>query len=480
MANRTERVPYTDGLLLGQGFNTYLQDGRKSDAVTVTTGDESTDESTSLDISYSAQMITEYDQLIESLEISAGAGVSKMDVGGSIDAKFLDRDEFERSFLTYLVKVDVRRQPGPMAHYHLNWTSPANPHEIFGDRFISNFITGGALFARVSILSLDSSHHRDIEQAANVAFPVYGVDVKLTEEIKQSMHKIHQRSTVNIYFHYVGAPPQTIREEFDADLDNNSLIQLKATADKFLAAAKNHSWKRFALLERYPHVSNWDAQFKPLDYSDAEDRSWAVFNDYTECRAVQTMIRAIKENHYKNGWQQREQLDDAASNALEAYRKWVTSVSANPDHAKTKPSVEAPRDLRTKVLHAVKATRYIGQSIQLKNRARTYFLDKALHHNAKQHFVVEAFDFDDVAGTTSLLFGKKRGEDKYICLIGRDMTPGYEEISEMWVFEKPVHKVFEQGIKVFALAEMGVIELEPYGLNREITQELFSFYAKKM
>ncbi|KAL7932977.1 hypothetical protein V8C35DRAFT_328183 [Trichoderma chlorosporum] len=152
-----DRVPYVDGLTEGQGYNTFLQNGCMHGAASITKKADAANPLPPVEVTYEPDLITDYEKLVSSLDISAGAGISKLEIGGEIDAKFLDRTEIETSFMTYLVKVDVRQQPSTTSEYTFNWTSPGKPQEIYGDRFISDFVKGGALFARVSIITKDTS-----------------------------------------------------------------------------------------------------------------------------------------------------------------------------------------------------------------------------------------------------------------------------------------------------------------------------------
>lgn len=43
--------------------------------------------------------------------------------------------------MTYLVRVDVKKQPSAALKYQFNWTDPENPHETYGDRFISGNVS---------------------------------------------------------------------------------------------------------------------------------------------------------------------------------------------------------------------------------------------------------------------------------------------------------------------------------------------------
>ncbi|KAM4066456.1 hypothetical protein HRG_000555 [Hirsutella rhossiliensis] len=473
-----ERVPYEDALTEGQGFNTFLQSGCMHDAVEIKGKPDSSKGSNDVEIIYNAQKITSYEKLVEALEIGASVGVSKMQTTGKAEFKFLDRREFETSFLTYLVKVDIRQQPSATSQYSFKWTAPANPNETYGNRFISGFVRGGALFARVSIVTEDSTHKRDIEQSATAAFSMYGVDVNVTQSMKSNLEQIQKHSKVHIYLHYVGAPPTNQAQTSGKEDD---LLQLKSTADSFLADAKNHQWKRFALLEKYTNISDWKGQFTPLNYVGAADRSWSVFIDFTKYRATQKMIQDTDQDHYKGGKATMEKLNERASDALEGYRNWITGVSIDPEKAKQKPGYDSPERFRQEVLLAIQTKRFIAQKLSLDNGRQTHIIDDHLHPQATKLFELEAYQYGDVIGTSNVLFGKKDddGIDKYICLMGRNVTPGYIEQSRFWVSEKAIEGVFEQKVSVVALPGLGCIQLELEDSGSQATKH-FDFYVKKV
>lgn len=72
---------------------------------------------------------------------------------------------------------------------------------------------------------------------------MYGVDVQVTQAMRSSTDKICKNSDVKIYIHYVGAPPG-YRPDIAVNEDDNAFIQLKKTADKFLADAQKQDYMR--------------------------------------------------------------------------------------------------------------------------------------------------------------------------------------------------------------------------------------------
>jgi hypothetical protein len=109
-------------------------------------------------------------------------------------------------------------------------------------------------------------------------------------------------------------------------------------------------------------------------------------------------------------------------------------------------------------------------------------IDKDLRPKAKKLFGIEAYDFNDVIGITNVIFGQKdSGEDKFICEIGRKISPGYKEMSHLFASENQLGKGFNQKINVYSIEEVGSIELEleEAGGQGRNDPPLFSFYARK-
>ncbi|KJZ77281.1 hypothetical protein HIM_03602 [Hirsutella minnesotensis 3608] len=455
-----EQVPYKDGLSRGQGFNTYTQTGCMHNAVDITEPIKSDNASPDqVEVTYAAEKIVEYQKLIQSLDISASATMSEASTGGEGGAKarFLDQSEFESSFLTYLVKVDVRRQPSSSSKYAFKWIKPRNPHRAYCNRFISG--KGGALFARVSIITKDASKHREVEQSAEVAFSVFGINTKVTDSIKSSFEEIQKHSEVRVFLHYVGAPPE-YKDKISAG-HNDELLQLKETADRFLAEAQRHEWRRFALLEKYDNLAQFNSSFEPLDYAEASDRSWSVFGDFTEYLGIQKLIRQVPSTQYSGGRVTRDRLDRRASDIIAGYRRWVARVARRPQFAKQRPAYSHPAVFREQILLAIRPNKYIVQRLSLGKDGSTDIIDKTLRPGAAKLFEIRAYDKPGVPGTVNLMFVKKRGEDKFTCLMGRSVTPGYEMLSQLWVFDAPVHAVGNETVEVVTRPRMGSIELVP-------------------
>ncbi|PFH58640.1 hypothetical protein XA68_13433 [Ophiocordyceps unilateralis] len=480
-----ERVPYADDLTEGQGYNTFLGAGCMHGAVNV--GRVSSDMADQVEVEYSAERITDYKQLVRSLDVGASTAMSSMAMPGihsegSISARFLDRSELERSFLTYLVRVDVRRQPVSRSTYGFKWTTPHNANRTYCDRFISGFVKGGALFARVSIITKDESKGREVDQSAKAAFSIYGINTRVTQSIKEQMDSIYKHSEVRIYLHYVGAKPVVQGKPITGrHLD---LLRLKDTADAFLDAAKKHEWKRFAQLERYTNVPDFRDAFQPPDYSEAKDRSWSVLVDFSDLLSLQKDVRQVGPERYVNGRTTLEALDGRLTDALKRHREWVDAVSQRPEASRVRPWVGSPSDWRAEFLRSIRRTTWIAQRLRLRNGGWTDIMDKRLRPGAKKLFEIKAFGFGGVPGATRLVFGRRRNKDSYTCLLGRDVPRDWEVLSALWVFATPVPGYSNETVQVSGVPQLNSIQLRlgaipEQGLLKRQETTLFGFYVTK-
>ncbi|KAF4582835.1 hypothetical protein GQ602_005979 [Ophiocordyceps camponoti-floridani] len=457
-----ERVPYLDDLTEGQGYNTFLGTGCVHGAVDVDRV-VSKDVPEQVEVDYFAERITDYKQLVKSLDFGASVAMSTAAIPGmriesSISAHILDRSELENSFLTYLVRVDVRRQPVSLSKYSFKWMEPHDANRTYCDRFISDFVKGGALFARVSIITKDETKHREVDQAAKAVFGIYGVNSEVTQAVRQRLDTIHKHSEVRIYMHYVGAKPM-VQGKQPSDRFGD-LLRLKETADAFLDEAKKHEWKRFAQLERYTNIPNFGGSFSPPDYAEAKDRSWSVLMTFSHLVSLQKDVRSVPSSHYFNGTATLQALDDGLTDALQSHRDWIDAVSERPEVSRVRPWIGSPSAMRAEFLRSIRRKTWIAQRLRLRNGGWTDILDETLRPGAKQLFTIKAYGFGGVPGTTRLVFGRRQGqEDSFTCLLGRDPPRNWEVLSTLWVFTAPVPGYSDETVQVSAVPQLGSIQL---------------------
>ncbi|KAG9194358.1 hypothetical protein G6011_04393 [Alternaria panax] len=462
-----EVVPYKAGMQHGQGYNTYLQSLCVKDAVTI---DRHEDKDPAFTREYDSEFIEEYEKIAKSMKISAGAAVSGWGQSGNVNVSILNRSEFESSTLTYEVKVLVQHQVSVLDKHSFNKIETSNPHATYGDRFIADFIKGGHFYARVSITAKNSSETSELKQSAELAMTMYGVSGKVTQEVEQAVSSIKRNASVKItIIESTGTNKNsTSGGSFAVQAEESSdLLAVKAKADQFYKDADTgkHSYILFAVLGKYRNLSNFGSYFVPFDYQIASLRSWALFNDFTLYKAIETMIKAVPAGKFKDGSERKTQLSNQAINIFENIRNRVHRIAEHPEVAKETPDHEKPDNFRLEVLKAIKTVDFHAQSKIIPN-TDDYWTDMILPSkgSSEEHlFTFPAFDFGDLIGTEVISFGKKNSAEDYICLIGERATSvdGYKELSHFWIFPDSVEK--------FAM--------DMYAVSKVSTRNLMRVYA---
>ncbi|KAF4537780.1 uncharacterized protein LTHEOB_11404 [Lasiodiplodia theobromae] len=456
-----ELVPYIDGMQKGQGYNTYLQQLCVKNAVTVEGSDGP---SNPFRATYNSKFVDDYEKLAQSLKISAGATVSGWGQSGQVNASYLDRSEFESSTLTYQVEVLVQHQGSVSDRHTFNKIDTENPTKKYGDRFISDFIRGGQFLARVSITVKSASETEEIKQSAEVAFSMYGANGKVTEEVETAVSRIKKNTTIKITIYESGGSSKASAADFTTS-ETSDLLAVKQKADKFFddASAGGHDYILFAVLGKYTNLSDFDNYFAPLDYSEANERSWSLSDDFTRYQALKTLIKSVPENKYKQGSSQQSELLDGAINNAKKIRDKVLTISDHPDDARTPSDHVRPTEFQLQVLRAVKTVTYIAQSRPKADDNWTDIVSTEVFPDGDENFRFEAFDFDSLIGTQVVSFGKKKDGDAYTCLIGTRASSlnGWEEESRLWVFSERVDHYADQIV----------------GVSRSAVKDYFRVYA---
>ncbi|KAF4511586.1 hypothetical protein G6O67_003368 [Ophiocordyceps sinensis] len=367
-----EVTPYlpADGLDLGQGFNTFTGQGALLGAVTVSeipdgqatddrglTAEEPAGDGVKF---YSAEQIDTYEKLAKSLDISASANIGGWGQSASISGNYLDKSSFDTSSFTYLVKIRVEDQPSSKNKYSFNWDSTSSPEDaqlLYGDRWIKDFITGGAYFARVSIFVKEKDSTEEVGAAAEAAFKDFGVTGGFSAAVNASLDTIGKYSKVTIDKMSFGelssqiqipSNPTNLQDE-DSNFKDR-LNGIKREADEFWDKANNQKAKLYAILATYPMLRDFHKRFEPLNYEEAKLLSWPVLLDFEDYKSTEDMIKQIPEDKFQGGRETRNKLNRESSDFLETCRKWVSDVTANPAEAQSRQPHSDPQRFRAKVL----------------------------------------------------------------------------------------------------------------------------------
>ncbi|EAS30704.3 uncharacterized protein CIMG_06183 [Coccidioides immitis RS] len=475
-------VPFTPDMQRGQGFNTFLQEPCVRGAVTVTS---SGFECKQFKADYESSLIESYEKLVQSLDISAGAAVSGWGQSAKVDAKYLDRTEFENSTPTYQVRVSVQQQGSVDNVYNFNKLNSGNLASTYGDRFIADFIRGGLFLARVSITVKNTSSKKEISEAAEVAFNAYGAEGKVTEDVKSAVEKIQKNSHVSIKIHEMTGTQSEGGPTTKTEAAGSDLLAVKARADKFYddAHAGKHTHIRFAMLSQYTRLPDFDQSwFVPLDYSKANLLSWSLLDDFTKYLATEKIVKQIPLEKFKQGLLQKQELERQRIEEVDKIKQRALDISKKPDTATAPPTHTRPETFRFQVYEAIKTVIYIVQSIPKPDDNWTDTIDKYLASGAKQRFKIQVYDFDQVLGTTVVSFGKHRRSDEYHCLIGERLQNynDWKEESHFWVFPEAIHGVADTAILAYGTRAKRYLRLQegdPSDLSQVSGRPFFYFHT---
>ncbi|EJP67134.1 uncharacterized protein BBA_03708 [Beauveria bassiana ARSEF 2860] len=365
-------VPYSNGLTLGQGYNTYLQEGCMNGAVDVT---GSTNAPGQVTIEYRAIQITEYSQIIKELGISASLGIQYLDDSVEVSGKMLDKSTISWKEVRFMLR-------------------------------------------------------------AKVAFGMFGVGVSVSTEMKKASEFLSKNSKVTSEMFWVGAPPKdaksgVLEQMKSLQSGEASLLDIKSISDKFIAEAGDHQWKRYALVERYDQVFNFKDEFTPLDYSDAIEQTWAVFDDYATYDSMQRMLKTIK---LPETLQQKQvELRNAVLKAKDAVKIWINNVSKDPSKATAKPSYQSPDE-------------FLGSVMIIDDKLRTDI------GKTTAMFNIRGVPFPGVTGTSKLTFGHEDGEPWWDITTDGTLPANFKEQSHVWLLNKKT-PTYSQPIYVYKVID---------------------------
>ncbi|KAH7889196.1 hypothetical protein F5I97DRAFT_1923770 [Phlebopus sp. FC_14] len=466
-----EYAPYFPGMNKGQGYNTFTQSLGLNGAVTVTS--EAPPNNTPFERTYFSVLVTDYSQLVESLNITAGAAISGWGQSSTVDVEYLDRQEYESSTVTYQVKVDVKHQGRTTNQYSFNWTNPANPNSIYGDRFVADFVEGGHYYAVISITSTSESHQQEVKEAAEATMSMFGVDGTITQSVETALETLREHSRTRIVVNETTGGGSRGGERAGMDLES-----LKAAADDFYQNAQNHRYVHSAILEKYENVINFNNAFQPFDYYIAIQRSYPFLDEFTLYMDFQSLIKNVPSAKFNNGDAEKNTLEASRTDAIELIRKRIFEIRDDPSNGDFVQPQPPAANFRIEVLKAVKTANYIAQRVTTSTGGFSDRIQANLVSGATKLFDVKVYDFDSLEGTTLVSFGSNTSGDGYAAMldIHANSIPGLREDSYFYIFLDQIDQVTGDLIRVWSLSSRNYIRLAKGDLT---TGDLFTFRSGK-
>jgi hypothetical protein len=151
----TMKAPFTTGMTLGTGFNSYTQAPCLNKAVTIKPGQPlSGQPKIPQKVSYTKKLITSLSEVTSSLNVSGSVAIKYGPLAGSGSGLYVDESKFSQSDLNFLIQVDVQNERVPTGppdekFNKLANVGPGNFMSIYGDTYIFDIETGGTFQAVV-------------------------------------------------------------------------------------------------------------------------------------------------------------------------------------------------------------------------------------------------------------------------------------------------------------------------------------------
>ncbi|ETS81500.1 hypothetical protein PFICI_06502 [Pestalotiopsis fici W106-1] len=331
-------APYNNAMRLGMGFNSYTQqlcvndavikpnhvkaqerdlinraiasgerpqhptdpgnDGRKTGSVSRTVG------GVSQTVTWSTKFVDSLSEVTNSMNISGSLEIKYGSVGGKGAGAFIDSNKFKESDLAFHLQVKVINQVlegEDMTEFNPIKDLPSNQFtDVFGDSFISGFITGGEFNALVCFKVKDRSKLRDIKASAEINFDkVPGLSVNAQGQVHMEEADTSAVAETNVSVSWSGGG-----EIKDPSIKEWGVKELKAAAIEFPDKVAKFPQRTHAILSKYTTLRSYQVaknKGSPLDYENAGVYTSALLDAYTDYKYLYTSISEAILNVQSNG-----------------------------------------------------------------------------------------------------------------------------------------------------------------------------------
>ncbi|RDA89096.1 hypothetical protein CP532_2294 [Ophiocordyceps camponoti-leonardi (nom. inval.)] len=296
--------------------------------------------------------------------ISSSAAIAGWGQAASVSGGYLNKDLFDKSVASFLVRVNVQKQP-PFQKSEYSFDAekaarldPGSHYKSLGDRWTVRFIEGGAFYARVSVVTNQDGNDQDVEAAAKAVFNGWGVNTALSTEAKQNLQKLREKATIEIHKMSLGelasdnkaffSLGSVVVAERNGD-DFTSIVEgLKKEADEFYHQAHVHNKLLYAVLGEYDVLDAFSARKvnKP-DYERhtepnsarghekslkrRETQARLALNHFTQWKSLERKVTKIVSNKVSGGQQFKNQKLTEISNSTQKIIEWVSHVARQWD-----------------------------------------------------------------------------------------------------------------------------------------------------
>ncbi|KAI0151373.1 hypothetical protein BJ166DRAFT_535843 [Pestalotiopsis sp. NC0098] len=335
-------APYNNAMRLGMGFNSYTQqlcvndavikpnhikaqerDLRNKAAAAAASGDlpqlppvdfgdggpktgtvSRTVGGVSQTVTWTTKFVDSLSEVTNSMNISGSLEIKYGGVGGKGAGAFIDSNKFKESDLAFHLQVKVVNQVlegDEITEFNPIKDLPSNQFtDVFGDSFISGFITGGEFNALVCYKVKDKSKLRDIKASAEINFDkVPGLTVSAQGQAHLEESDTSAVAETNVSVSWSGGG-----EIKDPSIKEWGVKELKAAAIEFPDKVAKFPQRTHAILTKYATLRSYQVaknKGSPLDYENAGVYTSALLDAYTDYKYLSTMISESILNVQTNG-----------------------------------------------------------------------------------------------------------------------------------------------------------------------------------
>ncbi|KAJ7479144.1 hypothetical protein FB451DRAFT_1450965 [Mycena latifolia] len=257
-------APYNDSMRLGQGFNSFLQTPCVYNAVKVNSDSAFAKKVPGAEVpqvvSYSSRFVDKISDVTRSMNISSASSVKNGSVSMSGNSLSVDESKFSASDLNAVVSIKVINQTMSLddraefsGNMGVDVTTNEHFFDVYGDCYVSGFISGGDLHGIVSIKVLDAAHRESVKDKIkgqfNVGTQSSGSEFHLGNSSSSSLASSYgaelwqSETTISVSWSG-GGQIKNPNDEWSIDL----LFQVAAGFPARVAACPQRTW---AILTRY-------------------------------------------------------------------------------------------------------------------------------------------------------------------------------------------------------------------------------------
>ncbi|CVL12395.1 uncharacterized protein FPRN_03601 [Fusarium proliferatum] len=245
-------------------------------------------------VSWSASFVDKASDVTKKLNISGALSVAVEALGEvKVSGHYIDTNTLKESDATYNITVNVDNEklevPEMTEFYPIKHVQPSQFTEVYGDCFISGFISGGSFVADIHLKRNEDKKQSDMGGDISLQGKVSGLDIK--GEIKGGMtnksYKKDYNTTITVNWKGGG----DIKPNDIAEWDIESLLKVAMEfPDKVAACPQN----TYAIITKYTSLRSYyraNVLGSPLDYENAGIYTNSLLDAYVDYKYIWSQIQ---------------------------------------------------------------------------------------------------------------------------------------------------------------------------------------------